>query len=124
MPKNFNDERQLPYRITRLDVANIDEATLQRLFASANQLSINLVFAGFDSSCLGYVVNAKKVGDTFEISNIAGELELRVLDMRSLAELLKHVCGVSYSSGVQDAFQRVRNDIGSAGKVTSFGATS
>ena len=121
MTKYFKDERELNFRVTRIDVAQLSAESIAHCFNSGDECSICITFSGFEESCLGYVVHVRKlVNDFFELVNITGETEMRVNGVEALILVLRHVCGETYSPAIQDVFQQIRCDIGNTTRNAIF----
>lgn len=120
MAKYFTDEKSIPFKKLEATPENITNGIIGDAFERDDMLSICIKFNGFHENSIGYIANVVRVDKVFEIYNITGEREITAANEESLAEILLHICGHTYSERAQEAFQKIRNDIGSNNGATIF----
>lgn len=112
MPKYFDGEKKLPFPITEIPVDDLSPPKLASLLTTTDKISLLIKLPNYESSCLGFVLNVKKIGSEYAITNVAGELELMLSSSDLLFEVAQHICGARYSERIHQAFAHPLGDVG------------
>jgi len=111
MPKYFDGERLLPFKKVTIDISSLTYEFLNQLISSNSSMSLCVRLPGFEETCLGYVFNVKKLGETFQIIDITERVVLSLKSIEEIDELIKHAIGYAYSESMHRELAKLRDAV-------------